>query len=119
MASIGKEFDNFKYWVETNEERGVCYIPDFICDKTIEFMKKQHNEIKRLNLLLKQNNIEDYNNAKDVIKSTAPRFFCGETFHDYICPVCHSRVAYEDELDKMSNHCDNCGQLLRRPLQDG
>ena len=35
---------NFKYWIDTNTERGVCYLPDYICAKVLNLIEKLQKE---------------------------------------------------------------------------
>ena len=35
-----KSIANFKYWIDTNTERGVCYLPDYICAKVLNLIEK-------------------------------------------------------------------------------
>lgn len=35
---------NFKYWIDTNTEKGVCYIPDYICAKVLNLIEKLQKE---------------------------------------------------------------------------
>lgn len=50
-----KSIENFKYWIQTNTERGVCTIPDYICINALNLLKKQQKEIKEL-----KEDIEEY-----------------------------------------------------------
>lgn len=43
-----KSIENFKYWIQTNTERGVCTIPDYICINALNLLEKQQKEIKEL-----------------------------------------------------------------------
>lgn len=43
-----KAIANFKYWIDTNTERGVCYLPDYICAKVLNLIEKQFKEIEEL-----------------------------------------------------------------------
>lgn len=49
-----KAIANFKYWIDTNTERGICYLPDYICAKVLNLIEKQQKEIKEL----KKENVE-------------------------------------------------------------
>lgn len=59
-----KAIANFKYWIDTNTEKGVCYLPDYIYTKVlnlIEKLQKENEELKnqeatarRINELLVQ-----------------------------------------------------------------
>ena len=58
-----KSIANFKYCIDTNTERGICYLPDYICAKVlnlIEKLQKENEELKEENeynkLLLELNN---------------------------------------------------------------
>ena len=35
-----KAIANFKYWIDTNTEKGVCYLPDYICAKVLNLIEK-------------------------------------------------------------------------------
>lgn len=39
-----KTIANFKYWIDTNTEKGVCYIPDYICAKVLNLIEKLQKE---------------------------------------------------------------------------
>lgn len=43
-----KVIENFKYWIQTNTERGVCTIPDYICINALNLLEKQQKEIEWL-----------------------------------------------------------------------
>lgn len=48
-----KAIANFKYWIDTNTERGICYLPDYICAKVlnlIENLQKENEELKNIEL---------------------------------------------------------------------
>jgi len=52
-----KVIANFKYWIDTNTERGVCYLPDYICAKVlnlIEKLQKENEELKIKNNAIKR-----------------------------------------------------------------
>lgn len=58
-----KVIANFKYWIDTNTERGVCYFPDYICAKVLNLIEKQQKEIEEL----KVNNKKLQDKAKELI----------------------------------------------------
>lgn len=43
-----KKYKAFKYWLETNTEKGVATIPDNLCKYVIGIIEKQQKEIERL-----------------------------------------------------------------------
>ena len=49
-----RNLEAFIYWVETNTERGVSTIPDYICNNIINLITKQQKEIENI-----QTNIRD------------------------------------------------------------
>lgn len=52
-----KQIKDFEYWVNTNNEKGVCSIPDYICNRVLNVIDKQQKEIK--NLAQKTNELID------------------------------------------------------------
>lgn len=47
-----KAIANFKYWIDTNTEKGVCYLPDYICAKVLNLIKKLQKENEELKVKL-------------------------------------------------------------------
>lgn len=37
---MSKEVENFKYWLDTNTEKGVSHIPDYICNNALNYIDK-------------------------------------------------------------------------------
>ena len=62
-----KAIANFKYWIDTNTEKGVCYLPDYICAKVLNLIEKTlkenehlHKEInRRIKLKIENEKIVD------------------------------------------------------------
>lgn len=48
-----KAIANFKYWIDTNTEKGVCYLPDYICAKVLNLIEKLQKENEELKETLK------------------------------------------------------------------
>ena len=46
MSELNKAIENLKYWAETNEEYGVCTMPNFICNDLIKAYKKYKELLK-------------------------------------------------------------------------
>ena len=44
MNEEKKAIANFKYWIDTNTERGICYLPDYICVKILTLIEKLQKE---------------------------------------------------------------------------
>lgn len=58
-----KAIENFKYWIDTNTEKGVCYLPDYICAKVLNLIEKQQKENEEAKAIEK-----DYNILKEYYK---------------------------------------------------
>ena len=43
-----KEYEAFKYYYQTNTEKGISYIPDYMCENVLNLIEKQQKEIERL-----------------------------------------------------------------------
>lgn len=43
-----KQIKDFEYWVNTNNEKGVCSIPDYICNRVLNLIDKQNKELNKL-----------------------------------------------------------------------
>lgn len=41
-----KKYDAFKYWSEMNTEKGVTYIPDYMCENVINIIENQQQELQ-------------------------------------------------------------------------
>lgn len=50
-----KAIENFKYWIQTNTERGVCTIPDYICLNALNLLEKQQKEIEKYKRIAEMN----------------------------------------------------------------
>ena len=55
---------------------------------------------------------------KEPVKTSVPRYGMGYEYHDWICPTCGMRVAYEPDIEGIPRRCMYCGQLLKKP-KDG
>lgn len=73
-----KAIANFKYWIDTNTEKGVCYLPDYICAKVLNLMEKlqKENEHKAEKIENQKNELailnekqKDFNKLKNTTKS--------------------------------------------------
>jgi len=42
-----KEIGDFKYWIDTNTEKGVCHIPDYICKNILNLIEKQQEQLQQ------------------------------------------------------------------------
>lgn len=47
MIDTSKTIDAFADWIE-NEEKGICHIPQNLCEKVLELLKSQRTEIKKM-----------------------------------------------------------------------
>ena len=65
-----KAIANFKYWIDTNTEKGVCYLPDYICAKVLNLIEKLQKENEEL---------EEINNELEAEKNEAIRRYNFET----------------------------------------
>ena len=43
-----KEYEAFKYYYQTNTEKGISYIPDYMCENVLNLIEKQSKEIEEL-----------------------------------------------------------------------
>ena len=73
-----KAIANFKYWIDTNTEKGVCYLPDYICAKVLNLIEKlqKENEHKAEKIENQKNELailnekqKDFNKLKNTAKS--------------------------------------------------
>ena len=80
-----KAIANFKYWIDTNTERGICYLPDYICAKVLNLIEKLQKQIEELESYLYSANciIDDYIDERNKLKNkmTGDKM---EQFDDYI-----------------------------------
>lgn len=53
-----KAIDNFKYWVDTNTEKGVCSIPDYICKNILNLVENQKKGLKQANTIIAEQDEE-------------------------------------------------------------
>ena len=51
-----KAIANFKYWIDTNTEKGVCYLPDYIYAKVLNLIEKLQKENEELRKKLNEEN---------------------------------------------------------------
>lgn len=52
------------------------------------------------------------------VKTAVPRYGMGDEYHDWICPTCGIRLAYEPDIESIPKRCQNCGQLLKKPSEN-
>lgn len=52
--------------------------------------------------------------AREPVKTAVPRYGMGYEYHDWICPTCGIRVAYEPDTEGIPKRCKNCGQLFKK-----
>ena len=77
--------------------------PD-VRNRTIELLK----ELKKR---------EERDIAKEPIKDSTPRCGMGYEYFDWLCPLCKKFVAYEPDINRIPNRCQQCGQLLKIPSE--
>lgn len=67
-----KAIANFKYWIDTNTEKGVCYLPDYIYAKVLNLIEKLQKENEELKFEERRRIIGKYGDAEihDVINRT-------------------------------------------------
>ena len=105
-----KAIENFKYWIDTNTEKGVCYIPDYICKKVLNLIEKQSKEIEEL----KEENkklTDEYLVQRDLIN---PDFL-----KDYIHKEkikAKTEEAKKNYNDLHTKHLRDCGIAEQREL---
>ena len=57
LSDEGKrEYEAFKYYYQTNTEKGISYIPDYMCENVLNLIEKQSKEIEKLRKIL----VNDY-----------------------------------------------------------
>lgn len=97
MADSDKTIDGFAYWIE-NEEKGVCYIPQNLCEKVLSLLKSQKAEIKRLQpKVAKWVTVRYLPQNKEFKRCTCCDSLCmgwdGETGVEYAyCPNCGAKI---------------------------
>ena len=79
-----KAIENFKYWIQTNTERGVCTIPDYICINALNLLEKQQKEIEK----------------KDKIITEVERYARGIKDEELLL------ILKKDEIEKLVNECE-------------
>lgn len=95
-----KSIANFKYWIDTNTERGVCYLPDYICTKVLNLIEKLQKENEEL---------EEINNELEAEKNEAIRRYNFETI-----PIkkVKDKIEYlEDYIEENSDEQRYCGNI--------
>ena len=58
-----KEYEAFKYYYQTNTEKGISYIPDYMCENVLNLIEKQQKEIEEL----KEKNKKLQDRSKELI----------------------------------------------------
>lgn len=86
-----KHIDSFKYWCETNEEKGTITIPKFVCDEIIKILDKFSS-------------VQPSRKGKwEYTKHYGKRY--------RVCPFC--KAEKEDDLSSGWNFCQYCGADMR------
>lgn len=48
MSEKEKAIESFKWWIDTNTEKGVSHIPDFLCNDVLKYINKLRKENEEL-----------------------------------------------------------------------
>lgn len=72
-----KAIANFKYWIDTNTEKGVCYLPDYICAKVLNLIEKlqKENEEKTTILLAGAEKVKQLEKENKTLKNFTSSIF--------------------------------------------
>lgn len=62
--------------------------------------------------------MDERDTGKYPIKSKIPRYGMGYDYYDWICPTCGNFLAFEPDIDHISQRCQKCGQLLIKPEEN-
>ena len=89
-----KHIDSFKYWCETNEEKGTITIPKFVCDEIITILDKFSSvQPSRKGHWIKSR--DSYGN------------------NHFTCSECGNDIATQYADDWHDNYCNECGADMR------
>ena len=71
---MSEEVENFKYWLDTNTEKGVSHIPDYICNNVLNYIDKLQKELENLKEVDRQICCEELitkDKYQDILKENA------------------------------------------------
>lgn len=119
-----KVIENFKYWIQTNTERGVCTIPDYICINALNLLKKQQKEIEELKGITQSYNsfVAQVSIPKNQIVVVGDKryFDCGYFIERYIPKdIIRKKIK---ELQNYNNNLDDemviCTNIMKMQVLD-